>query len=130
EEAGCTNVEMTSPVPRSELIAAYQKADVLFLHLNDYDAFRKVLPSKLFEYAALGKPIWAGVAGYSAGFIQDFISNAAVFRPCNVEDAIKAFSSLSMMTKPRKEFVERFAREKIMKALAEDIISVVRGEVK
>ncbi len=35
-----------------------------------------------------------------------------------------------MMTKPRKEFVERFAREKIMKALAEDIISVVRGEVK
>ncbi len=130
EEAGCTNVEITSPVPRSELIAAYQKADVLFLHLNDYDAFRKVLPSKIFEYAALGKPIWAGVAGYSAGFIQDFISNAAVFRPCNVEDAIKAFSSLSMVTKPRKEFVERFAREKIMKALAEDIIFVVRGEVK
>ncbi|OPE22159.1 hypothetical protein APA99_35345 [Pseudomonas aeruginosa] len=42
----------------------------------------------------------------------------------------RPFSSLSMVTKPRKEFVERFAREKIMKALAEDIIFVVRGEVK
>ncbi len=33
----------------------YQKpghSDILFVHLNDLEAFHKVLPSKLFEYAA------------------------------------------------------------------------------
>ena len=44
--------------------------DVLFLHLNDYSAFRKVIPSKIFEYAATGKPIVAGVSGYAAEFLR------------------------------------------------------------
>src|SRR5690606_27667563 len=113
-----------------ELITAYQEADVLFLHLNDYDAFRKVLPSKIFEYAALGKPIWAGVAGYSADFIRQFVPNATVFSPCNVEEAVSAFSSLSLVTKPRHEFVERFARVKIMQELASDIIQLAKSEAR
>ena len=61
--AGITNVDLLPPMSRNKLIEAYREADILFLHLNDYDAFKKVLPSKLFEYAALGKPIWAGVSG-------------------------------------------------------------------
>ncbi len=68
-EYGLKNVEIHPPVPRSELIEAYKQADILFLHLNNYPAFHKVLPSKLFEYAAMGKPILAGVAGYPAKFI-------------------------------------------------------------
>ena len=66
----CKNVEIQSPIKREELIEVYQNADIFFLHLNDYSAFQKVLPSKLFEYAAQGKPIWAGVAGYAAEFID------------------------------------------------------------
>ena len=85
---------------RDELIKIYQSADILFLHLNDYDAFKKVLPSKLFEYGALGKPIWAGVAGHAAEFIKENITNAAVFSPCNVNDAVKSFESLEMVTEP------------------------------
>ncbi len=57
----CKNVELYDPIPRENLIEAYQAADILFLHLNDYQAFTKVLPSKLFEYAASYKPIWAGL---------------------------------------------------------------------
>ncbi|WP_420234147.1 glycosyltransferase family 4 protein [Pseudomonas sp. ABY48] len=127
EFAACSNVEILPPVRRDALIAAYQEADVLFLHLNDYEAFRKVLPSKLFEYAALGKPIWAGVAGYSAEFIRLHVPNAAVFSPCDVEGAVTAFASLSMVTQPRHEFVERFARTKIMQALAQDIVLSAGG---
>ncbi len=51
------NVEVLPPMARKDLIREYEAADVLFLHLNSYDAFKKVLPSKIFEYAALGKPI-------------------------------------------------------------------------
>ena len=55
-----------------------------------------MLPSKLFEYAALGKPIWAGVAGFTASFVTSEITNAAVFHPCNAEDALRAFERLQL----------------------------------
>ena len=61
-------MQIIDPVSRSDLFDEYKNADVLFLHLNDYAAFRKVLPSKIFEYAATGKPILAGVAGYMQNF--------------------------------------------------------------
>ncbi len=127
ESMGCNNVEILPPVKRDELVKIYHSADVLFLHLNDYDAFKKVLPSKLFEYGALGKPIWAGVTGHAADFINENITNAAVFSPCNVNDAVKSFENLEMVTQPRTTFVERFARANIMKSMAEDVISLAGG---
>lgn len=123
-DAGCSNVILLPPINRDELIKEYKSADILFLHLNDYDAFRKVLPSKLFEYSALGKPIWAGVAGYAAKFIADHISNAAVFNPCDAEGAANSFYKLEMVTKPRIEFATQFSRAAIMQNMAKDIISL------
>ncbi|WP_037007213.1 glycosyltransferase family 4 protein [Pseudomonas asplenii] len=127
QTAGCTNVTLLSPVKRNELIKVYQSADVLFLHLNDYDAFRKVLPSKLFEYAALGKPIWAGVSGYAADFISQNIDNAAVFSPCDVEAAVTTFDILKMVTAPRNSFVEHFSRGNIMNSMSKDVLSLIEG---
>ncbi|MFN3715821.1 MAG: glycosyltransferase family 4 protein [Thiobacillus sp.] len=124
DEAGVDNVTLCDPVDRAALAQAYREADVLFLHLNDYDAFRKVLPSKLFEYAATGKPVWAGVAGYAAEFVGDEIDNAAVFPPCDVEAAVKAFSSLRIQITPRPVFIRKYARRNIMQALATDIVSL------
>jgi glycosyltransferase involved in cell wall biosynthesis len=126
-EADCKNVSIEPPVARAELIKIYQQADVLFLHLNDYDAFRKVLPSKLFEYGALGKPIWAGVAGYAATFVKENLDNAAVFPPCDVDGAIEAFESLRFEDKPRQEFVNRFERKAIMDKMAQDLVTLIDG---
>ena len=124
-QAGCSNVTIESPVERTELIQIYQQADVLFLHLNDYDAFRKVLPSKLFEYGAMGKPIWAGVAGYAARFINENLSNTAVFSPCDVAGAVSVFESLLIEDKPRQEFVNQFSRVAIMDEMAKDLVTLV-----
>lgn len=124
-KAGCSNVVLERPVDRTELIKIYQQADVLFLHLNDYDAFRKVLPSKLFEYGALGKPIWAGVAGYAATFIDENLDNAAVFSPCDVHDALSAFERIRVEENPRKAFVNRYSRKAIMDDMAQDLISIL-----
>ena len=121
EALGCTNVEIRAPVKRDQLIRVYQEADVLFLHLNDYDAFKKVLPSKLFEYGALGKPIWAGVAGYAADFIRENIDNGTVFAPCDVKGGEQAFAALNMQTQPREEFAAKYARERIMGEMAVDV---------
>ncbi len=120
--AGVDNVVVTAPVKRDALIAAYREADVLFLHLNDYDAFRKVLPSKLFEYAAMGKPILAGVAGHAADFIRAEIDNAAVFAPCDATQAAAAFESLQLRDTPRPAFIEKYARARIMAAMADEVV--------
>lgn len=124
---GCSNVSVEPPVNRKELIDIYRSADVLFLHLNDYEAFKKVLPSKLFEYAALGKPVWAGVGGYAAEFVRENISNSAVFAPCDVAAAVTSFDQLKLETSPRKDFVARFSRENIMNGMALDVISLVNS---
>ena len=42
------NIEILPPVKREKLIKYYKDADILFLHLNDIPAFRRVLPSKIF----------------------------------------------------------------------------------
>src|SRR5688572_4654034 len=119
--AGVTNVSMLPPMSRADLIAEYQAADVLFLHLNAYDAFTRVLPSKVFEYGALGKPIWAGVAGFAADFLRREVSNAAVFPPCDAAAALRALDTLALESTPREDFVRRYARRDIMRRMAEDI---------
>ena len=120
-----TNVEVVAPMSREALIGEYRAADVLFLHLNDYEAFKRVLPSKIFEYAAIGKPIWAGVAGYAAQFLTAEVSNAAVFPPCDVEQALAAFDRLDLRWEPREAFVHKYRRREIMRAMAADVLGWV-----
>ncbi|MCP9337189.1 glycosyltransferase family 4 protein [Stutzerimonas xanthomarina] len=128
-ESGVENVELLAPVSRDRLLAVYRQADVLFLHLNDFKAFRRVLPSKLFEYAATGKPILAGVAGYASEFVKAEITNTAVFEPCDIDGALDALSRLSLEDVPRPEFVDRFARKRIMRSMADDVLELVREAI-
>lgn len=123
--AGIDNVQLLAPMPRKHLHAHYEQADVLFLHLNDMPAFRRVLPSKLFEYAATGKPIWAGVAGYAAEFIAAELTNTAVFAPCDAEAALESFERLELGLTDRTAFVQRYARERIMDEMAQDILQLL-----
>ena len=127
KQSGTVNVDVLPPMPRAALLEAYASADILFLHLNAHAAFEKVLPSKIFEYAATGKPIWAGVAGYAASFIAAEVPNAAVFAPCNIAQAIESLDGLRLEDAPRRNFVERYARRNIAKAMANDIFNLARA---
>jgi hypothetical protein len=121
---GLSNVTLNNPVSREQLQTFYDKSDFLFLHLNDYQAFRKVLPSKIFELATFNKPIIAGVAGFSAQFINKEVSNSFVFDPCDAIQLVEYLkNSNSNSTIDRHEFMDRFRRSKINKAMAESILS-------
>jgi hypothetical protein len=117
---------LRAPVSRDRLIDEYRRADVLLLHLGAHAAFEKVLPSKLFEYAALGKPVLAGVAGFAASFVREEISNSAVFPPCDVAGGVSAFESLRMETAPRPDFIARHARAELARALASELLSLAK----
>jgi len=120
------NIEILRPMLRNELICEYQSADILFLHLNDYKAFDKVLPSKIFEYAATGKPILAGVSGYAAKFLKEQVKGAEVFHPCDVVSMRIGLEKLlnGPKTIDRSDFCLRYSRKKIMKKLAKDVLTL------
>ncbi|MBK5959735.1 glycosyltransferase WbuB [Rhodoplanes elegans] len=122
-------VVLRDPVPRAQLHALYRDADMLLVHLNDYRAFKKVLPSKLFEYAATGKRILAGVSGYAEQFVRDEIPGAEVFFPCDVDGLAASIERLSGLpaTIDRSAFVATHARTRIMDRMAADVLSRVPG---
>lgn len=122
EEFGVDNVELRDPIPRNELIEAYKSADYLFLHLNDYPAFRKVLPSKIFEMAALNKPILAGVSGYAAEFLQREVTDSYLFEPCNPSELIEILrNSDTEKVINREQFISNHKRSTINQKMAESI---------
>ena len=127
EEVDAKNVTLCDPVSRKEIIELYHEADVLFMHLGDYPAFKKVLPSKLFEYATTGKPIWAGVGGVAAELLRNEVENVALFAPADVEEAIRSFNRLEMKLCERADFVSKYARSNIMQEMAEDIMRITKN---
>ncbi len=116
------NIFLLATTNREALTQYYNSANILFLHLNDLPAFSRVLPSKIFEYAATGKPILAGVSGYAKDFINQEIKNANVFEPCSIKDAKKAMNGLEIRMCDRSDFKKKFDREVIMNLLAKDIL--------
>ena len=122
---GKDNVKLIAPVNREELKVQYANADILLMHLNDYEAFKKVLPSKIFEYAATGKPILAGVSGFAAEFTERYVKNAAVFPPCDAEAMVTGMESLDLSVRNRNEFKEQFSRTNIMENMACDVLSLL-----
>lgn len=120
---GVKNVEFLPPVKRKELLEIYNASDFLFIHLNDYDAFKKVLPSKVFELGAYDKPIIAGVAGFANQFIEENISNKILFLPCDVEDMVQQLKNYSYKNEVRTEFMNKYKRANINRDMATSIIS-------
>lgn len=120
---GVDNVELLPPVKRDKLIDIYNKSDFLFLHLNDYDAFKKVLPSKIFEFGAFNKPIIAGVAGFANQFIEDNINNKILFLPGDVDEMVKQIYQFEYRNEIRYDFINKYMRENINRELAKSMKS-------
>jgi glycosyltransferase involved in cell wall biosynthesis len=122
------NIEILKPTLRSNLINEYKEADILLIHLNDFEVFQKVLPSKIFEYAATGKPILAGVKGYTAKFFLEKIDGVQIFRPLDVDDMEAGLNKLLKLSKhiDRKEFFKLYNRKTITKKMANDIFELFK----
>jgi glycosyltransferase involved in cell wall biosynthesis len=125
--ARVSNVEILPPVARDQLLRHYRDADILFLHLNELEAFHKVLPSKIFEYAATGLPMLAGVSGHAAEFLGHHLPDVEVFRPLDAPAMVAAANRLiaSPNSPDRNLFCKSFARRSIMQRMATDVLELL-----
>tara|TARA_B110000008_G_scaffold193191_1_gene191882 strand:- start:92 stop:1294 length:1203 start_codon:yes stop_codon:yes gene_type:complete len=123
------NIKVVAPVSRSVLIDYYKKSDFLFLHLNCFPAFRRVLPSKIFEYGAIGKPIIAGLSGYSAKFMKDHLPYASIFEPGDFQAASDSILEISELIDDNiiNDFIQNFSREILMNQMAEHILKTIHS---
>ena len=123
-----SNVELLPPVGRSELVKYYRDADILFVHLNNIPAFRRVLPSKIFEYAALGRPIVAGLNGYSAQFLRNHIPSAYLFNPGDPAGAVSCIQDAAISAASEaiiSNFVKMYSRVVIMDRMADQLVDII-----
>lgn len=125
ERRNLKNVHILNPINRSELIEEYLQADYLFLHLNNYKAFELVIPSKVFEYGASDKPIFAGVAGYPAEFIRQNIQGAFVFPPLDSVECIQMLRNAVEDKEDREEFRKKFSRKNICAEMSSSLLKVL-----
>lgn len=128
QEFDVKNVALLDPVSRDEVIEEYKKADILFIHLNDLQVFRKVLPSKIFELAIVGKPILAGVQGYARKFLRENVDGSFLFDPGDVDGLLQQIREIEKFFDEKLEidnsgFSKEFDRKEINKKMARSILS-------
>ena len=69
-ESGLSNVAFTGLVPRSAVPDILAASDVTLVTLKPSDTFKTVLPSKMFEAMAAGKPIVLAVVGEAGRVLE------------------------------------------------------------
>jgi len=64
------NVVFTGMVPRAQLPDVLAASDACLVHFKRREIFTTILPSKLFEDAAMAKPILLGFEGHAAALVR------------------------------------------------------------
>lgn len=77
EQLSLTNVSLLPPVQKSEVPAYLRSLDAALVNLKRSDTFLQVLPSKIFEAAAVGLPILLGVDGEARRLIERYRAGVA-----------------------------------------------------
>lgn len=128
-----TNVIFRGYVDEKRLLDAYAACDVLFARLNDTPSLNGAVPSKLFEYMAVGKPLIYVGDGEAArlltragcAVITSASDSPAVGRAL-VELASDPDRRASMGSKGRTFVENHYDREHAMEELARWLLRVCR----
>jgi len=89
KELQLENVTMLPSVKKSQVKEFISILDVGLVNLKKSDTFKSVLPSKIFELAAMHKPLLLGVEGEAKELVQTYQIGIA-FEPENEEHFIKS----------------------------------------
>lgn len=126
-----TNATFVQSVPKSEVIRYLSIMDVALVNLKKSDTFKTVIPSKIFEAAAMQKPILLGLEGETKGIIES--NNAGLcFEPENetsfqeqILEIIKA-ENYSRFQEGCQHLATSFDRKRIALEMLETIKSSFR----
>jgi glycosyltransferase involved in cell wall biosynthesis len=84
EQKQLRNVLLLDPVAKEEIVRYWSIVDVALVALRRDPVFTGVIPSKIFEAAAMGKPILLGVEGQAKELIEGYDAGVC-FEPDNAD---------------------------------------------
>jgi glycosyltransferase involved in cell wall biosynthesis len=93
-EAGLDRVVFTGRLPKAEMPKVLAASDACLVHLARRPLFRSVMPSKIFEAAAMAKPIVLGVEGFAAEVVQGAGAGICI-EPENAQQLVAAVLRLA-----------------------------------
>jgi glycosyltransferase involved in cell wall biosynthesis len=102
EEKELKNITIIPPMKRLDLFSHYINSDVLYLQLYSNEYFNKVVPSKLFEYLLLQKPIIYGLEGVSKEILDGYEGTYYV-QPDNIEDLVFTLKKIDNTNKINRD---------------------------
>lgn len=112
------NAIFVDSVGKKEVVDYLSLMDVALVNLRKSDTFLTVIPSKIFEAAAMEKPILLGLEGETKGIIQSY-SAGVCFRPEDQNSfhaAVKKITNkekYQQLLKGSKNLVKDFDRSRI-----------------
>ena len=101
KELKVDNVTMLDPVPKTEVGRYISVLDICLINLKKSPLFTTVIPSKIFENAAMAIPILMGVEGEAQQIIEGYEAGLC-FEPENEADFV---SKLNLLRQP--EFYDK-----------------------
>jgi colanic acid biosynthesis glycosyl transferase WcaI len=131
--AGLSNIEFCGEQPRADVPRWIAESSACAVLLRRTEVFRTVVPSKMFEIMAVGRPILLGVEGEASALLARAAAGVLV-EPENAAQLAEAIRSLAQnpaqcraMAENGRKFVAReFARESLAERYASILSSVVR----
>ncbi|PKD19461.1 glycosyl transferase [Salegentibacter salinarum] len=131
KELNLQNAVFVDSVGKKEVVDYLSLMDIALVNLRRSDTFLTVIPSKIFEAAAMEKPILLGLEGETKGIIENY--NAGVcFRPEDQHSFYEAINSITSKEKYQenlegsKKLIKDFDRSKIAARMLECLQRVKR----
>lgn len=131
EKLNLNNVTLHPPVLKAKVNEYISASDVALVCLKKSDTFKSVIPSKIFENAAMQRPILLGVQGESQQIIESY--NAGIcYEPENEQEFIEKVMKMKNSNGEYKTYqqgCERLAKDFSRKKLAEKMLSIIKTVV-
>ena len=132
-DLGLRNVSLHAGVARSEVPRLVQAADICLVPLRDVPLFSTFIPSKIFEYLAVEKPVVGSVRGESAQILRD--AGAVVVEPEDsvaIADAIRDLAAhperwAAMGRRGRRYVTDHFDRRQLANRYRSLLLALTGG---
>lgn len=128
---GLKNVTFLDPVQKENIPEYISITDITLAPLKRSDTFKTVIPSKIFEAAAMKKPILLGVEGESKEIIERYNAGIAYIP----EDERSFLEALSEMVNDKAQYAEyqkgceQMAHDFDRKLLADKMLEIIKSAV-
>ena len=131
EAEGLRSVVFTGRLPKARMPEVLAASDACLVHLSRTDLFKTVLPSKIFEAAAMGRPIVLGVEGFAAELVGEADAGICI-QPENEAELVQAVTELAGDAEKRMRLgengLERIAGRYDYDVLAERYQELLEGQ--